>query len=214
MPGASGGSVRGPAEADQRTTGRRAASARSAGAICGCGSVGRGARAGRAGLRLVRRLGLGRAGGGRRSGSRSNGRSSAACRRFAGRRAGLRRAAGAQCGRAWAGCGRRRGAAGVPPGVGADATRRAGRSASLCRARRRRADLAARGRGRRRANVLFVVLVVWASDIGAYLAGRLVGGPTPGARRFRRARPGRARPAACWRRWRLAGWPALARSCR
>lgn len=28
-----------------------------------------------------------------------------------------------------------------------------------------------------RANVLFVVLVVWASDIGAYLAGRLVGGP-------------------------------------
>jgi len=28
-----------------------------------------------------------------------------------------------------------------------------------------------------RANVLFLVLVVWASDIGAYLAGRLVGGP-------------------------------------
>ncbi|MCS6854393.1 MAG: phosphatidate cytidylyltransferase [Elioraea sp.] len=28
-----------------------------------------------------------------------------------------------------------------------------------------------------RANVLFVVLVVWASDIGAYLAGRLLGGP-------------------------------------
>lgn len=35
-----------------------------------------------------------------------------------------------------------------------------------------RADLAAG-----RANVLFVVLVVWASDIGAYLVGRLVGGP-------------------------------------
>lgn len=28
-----------------------------------------------------------------------------------------------------------------------------------------------------RLNVLFVVLVVWASDIGAYLAGRLLGGP-------------------------------------
>ncbi len=28
-----------------------------------------------------------------------------------------------------------------------------------------------------RANVLFLLLVVWASDIGAYLAGRLVGGP-------------------------------------
>lgn len=28
-----------------------------------------------------------------------------------------------------------------------------------------------------RANVLFVVLVVWASDVGAYLAGRLMGGP-------------------------------------
>lgn len=28
-----------------------------------------------------------------------------------------------------------------------------------------------------RQNVLFLVLVVWASDIGAYLAGRLVGGP-------------------------------------
>lgn len=28
-----------------------------------------------------------------------------------------------------------------------------------------------------RANVLFLVLVVWASDIGAYAAGRLVGGP-------------------------------------
>ena len=28
-----------------------------------------------------------------------------------------------------------------------------------------------------RANVLFVVLVVWASDIGAYTAGRLLGGP-------------------------------------
>ena len=28
-----------------------------------------------------------------------------------------------------------------------------------------------------RANVLFVVLVVWASDIGAYLLGRLIGGP-------------------------------------
>ena len=28
-----------------------------------------------------------------------------------------------------------------------------------------------------RANVLFVVLVVWASDIGAYLAGRMIGGP-------------------------------------
>jgi phosphatidate cytidylyltransferase len=27
------------------------------------------------------------------------------------------------------------------------------------------------------ANVLFIVLVVWASDIGAYLCGRLVGGP-------------------------------------
>jgi phosphatidate cytidylyltransferase len=28
-----------------------------------------------------------------------------------------------------------------------------------------------------RASVLFVVLVVWASDIGAYMVGRLVGGP-------------------------------------
>ena len=28
-----------------------------------------------------------------------------------------------------------------------------------------------------RANVLFIVLVVWATDIGAYLVGRLVGGP-------------------------------------
>ncbi len=28
-----------------------------------------------------------------------------------------------------------------------------------------------------RANVLFLVVVVWASDIGAYLAGRLLGGP-------------------------------------
>lgn len=28
-----------------------------------------------------------------------------------------------------------------------------------------------------RANVLFVLLIVWASDIGAYLVGRLVGGP-------------------------------------
>lgn len=28
-----------------------------------------------------------------------------------------------------------------------------------------------------RANVLFLVFVVWASDIGAYLAGRLIGGP-------------------------------------
>ncbi len=28
-----------------------------------------------------------------------------------------------------------------------------------------------------RANVLFIVLIVWASDIGAYLAGRLIGGP-------------------------------------
>lgn len=28
-----------------------------------------------------------------------------------------------------------------------------------------------------RANVLFVVLIVWASDIGAYIVGRLVGGP-------------------------------------
>jgi phosphatidate cytidylyltransferase len=28
-----------------------------------------------------------------------------------------------------------------------------------------------------RVNVLFIVLVVWASDIGAYLAGRLIGGP-------------------------------------
>ena len=28
-----------------------------------------------------------------------------------------------------------------------------------------------------RTNVLFVVLIVWASDIGAYLVGRLVGGP-------------------------------------
>lgn len=28
-----------------------------------------------------------------------------------------------------------------------------------------------------RANVLFVVLLVWASDVGAYLVGRLVGGP-------------------------------------
>ena len=28
-----------------------------------------------------------------------------------------------------------------------------------------------------RGNVLFVVLVVWASDIGAYLAGRMIGGP-------------------------------------
>ena len=28
-----------------------------------------------------------------------------------------------------------------------------------------------------RANVLFLVLVVWASDIGAYLVGRLFGGP-------------------------------------
>lgn len=28
-----------------------------------------------------------------------------------------------------------------------------------------------------RANVLFIVLVVWASDIGAYLAGRMIGGP-------------------------------------
>ena len=28
-----------------------------------------------------------------------------------------------------------------------------------------------------RANVLFVVLIVWASDIGAYVVGRLVGGP-------------------------------------
>lgn len=31
--------------------------------------------------------------------------------------------------------------------------------------------------GTGRANVLFLVLVVWASDIGAYLAGRAVGGP-------------------------------------
>jgi phosphatidate cytidylyltransferase len=37
---------------------------------------------------------------------------------------------------------------------------------------RLRGDLAAG-----RANVLFVVLVVWASDIGAYLVGRLFGGP-------------------------------------
>jgi phosphatidate cytidylyltransferase len=28
-----------------------------------------------------------------------------------------------------------------------------------------------------RANVLFVLLIVWASDIGAYVAGRLIGGP-------------------------------------
>jgi len=28
-----------------------------------------------------------------------------------------------------------------------------------------------------RATVLFIILVVWASDIGAYLAGRLIGGP-------------------------------------
>ncbi len=31
--------------------------------------------------------------------------------------------------------------------------------------------------GTGRANVMFVVLVVWASDIGAYLAGRWLGGP-------------------------------------
>jgi len=28
-----------------------------------------------------------------------------------------------------------------------------------------------------RANVMFVLLVVWASDVGAYLAGRMIGGP-------------------------------------
>ena len=31
--------------------------------------------------------------------------------------------------------------------------------------------------GAGRPNVLFLVLIVWASDVGAYLAGRLVGGP-------------------------------------
>ena len=64
----------------------------------------------------------------------------------------------------------------VPPGPGRAG--RLARGAALCRARGLlallwlRADPAA-GRG----NVLFVVAVVWASDIGAYAAGRLVGGP-------------------------------------
>ena len=41
-----------------------------------------------------------------------------------------------------------------------------------------RAALAARdGGGRARPNVLFLLLVVWAGDVGAYLVGRLVGGP-------------------------------------
>ncbi len=34
-----------------------------------------------------------------------------------------------------------------------------------------------RGDGAGRANVLFLVLLVWASDVGAYAAGRLIGGP-------------------------------------
>ena len=52
-----------------------------------------------------------------------------------------------------------------------------------------------------RANLIFVLLVVWATDIGAYLAGRTIGGARL-APRFRRERPGRARPGAwsrrCW----------------
>ena len=33
-------------------------------------------------------------------------------------------------------------------------------------------------------DVLFLVVVVWGTDIGAYLIGRLVGGPTHGAEDF------------------------------
>lgn len=54
-------------------------------------------------------------------------------------------------------------------------------------------------------NVLFLLAVVWASDIGAYAAGRLLGGPNsppPSARR----KPGAGRPGA----WSRPCWPASA----
>ena len=64
-----------------------------------------------------------------------------------------------------------------------------------------------------RDDVLFLLLVVWATDIGAYLVGRLIGGPRL-APRFRRARPGPARPAACAARCWSAGCGRLAGRCR
>ena len=59
------------------------------------------------------------------------------------------------------------------------------------------------------ANVIVLLLMVWASDIGAYMTGRAIGGPRL-APAFRRARPGRA-PSAVWRLPRSTGlrlrWP-------
>ena len=63
-----------------------------------------------------------------------------------------------------------------------------------------------------RADVLFLLLIVWAGDIGAYLVGRLIGGPRL-APRFRPARHGPAPSAACSRRLRPGCWRPMSCGC-
>ena len=68
-------------------------------------------------------------------------------------------------------------AAGFAGVLGGLAPLGARRRRRLCRRGRAGPDLAARGRGRRADQRAVPVLVVWASDIGAYAVGRLFGGP-------------------------------------